>query len=303
MHGESSDEKLAKPKRSFLGKNKWVRTKVILAGVTMNFILAIAAFSITYSFMGIPKDTGQVKVVDVSAGSPAQVGGLLVGDVIIKVDKEGVDSVNKFIDLVTEKKNAKTSFTYVRKIGDSSEEKKVTLTPRENPPADEGPLGVTISTTEIYFPPVWQRPFVGIYFGFKEAIYWGKTILDGFGVLITSLFAGHVPEGLAGPVGIFAVTSEAAKNGWLSLINFMGILSVNLAILNVLPFPALDGGRLLFIFLEKIIGKKILPKVEATIHTIGILILLSLILLITIQDIKKLIIGGGISGYIDSMIK
>ena len=83
----------------------------------------------------------------------------------------------------------------------------------------------------------------------------------------------------------------------------MGIISVNLAILNILPFPALDGGRLLFIFIEKIIGRKVVPKVEAVIHAVGMIILLVLILAITVHDIQKLISAGSISGFLDSMMK
>ncbi len=99
------------------------------------------------------------------------------------------------------------------------------------------------------------------------------------------------------------MTSEAAKFGILTLINFMGILSVNLAILNVMPFPALDGGRLLFIAIEGIFGKKVLPRVETAIHTVGMIILLLLIFAITAHDIRNLILAGGLSGYIDSVIK
>ena len=102
---------------------------------------------------------------------------------------------------------------------------------------------------------------------------------------------------------IFAVTTEAAKSGILTLINFVGILSVNLAILNILPFPALDGGRLLFIGIESVTGRKVSPKVEGTIHNIGMIILLMLLLAITIGDIRKLITFGGIQGFINSMVK
>ena len=179
----------------------------------------------------------------------------------------------------------------------------IDTTPRANPPPGEGSLGVTITTTEIYFPPVWQRPFYGIYFGFKEAWFWGQTIVVGLWTIIAGLFKGQAPQGVSGPVGIFAVTTEAAKSGVLTLINFLGVLSVNLAILNIIPFPALDGGRLLFIGIESVIGKKVVPKVEATIHTIGMIILLALLLAITVSDIRHLIIAGGITNFLSTMGK
>ena len=135
-------------------------------------------------------------------------------------------------------------------------------------------MGVLITDTEIYYPPVFLRPFVGIYYGFKEAVFWGGTVVSGFIQIFKDLFAGQVPKDLAGPVGIFAITSEAAKIGVLALVNFVGILSVNLAILNIIPFPALDGGRLAFIGIESVVGRKVLPKIEAVAHTIGMIILL-----------------------------
>ena len=293
LHGESSEDSISYPKRAFLNKSKKTRTGIIVAGVVMNFFLAIFAFAIVYYFSGIPKETNKIKVLDIAAGSPAQTAGIIVGDVVKKIDNKEVTSVSEFVKVVEEKKG--------KKVVLELESKKVTAIPRENPPEGEGPLGVTISTTEIYFPPKWQRPFVGAYYGFKEALFWGKTVSVGFWNLIVQLFGGRVPKDLAGPVGIFAITSQAAKVGIIALINFIGILSVNLAILNILPFPALDGGRLLFIGIEKVIGRKVLPKLEAGIHTVGMIILLLLLLAITAHDVRRLISSGGVGGFLESI--
>jgi regulator of sigma E protease len=303
LHGENSEEEITHPKEAFLNKSKKARTVIITAGVIMNFLLAIIAFAIVYSFSGIPKETKDVRVIEIAPGSPAQSSGLIVGDTIKTIDKTEVSSVEQFIDLVGQKKGKKTQVQVERTVNKEKSIIKLNVTPRENPPADEGPLGVAISTTEIYFPPLWQRPFVGVYYGFQDAIFWGKTIINGFAKIFTDLFAGQAPKDLAGPVGIFAVTSQAAKEGTLTLINFVGILSVNLAILNIIPFPALDGGRLLFIGIELILGKKVLPKVEATIHTIGMIILLTLILGITVHDIQGLIRAGSLSAFINSIMR
>lgn len=295
LHGEDAEENIQDPKRSFMGKSKKVRFAIVIAGVVMNFILAIAAFSIVYSFSGVPRQTPNVKVVEIAVSSPAQVGGLVVGDVIKSVDKMPVSSVAEFVSAVEDKKG--------KKIVLETEKGKITLSVRENPPEGEGPLGVVITDTEIYYPPVYLRPFYGIYYGFKDALFWGKAVILGFWTMASGLIKGQVPKDITGPVGIFAVTSEAAKFGILALINFIGILSVNLAILNILPFPALDGGRLLFIAIEKVIGRKVLPKVEAIAHTVGMVILIILILLITAHDIQALIKAGSISGFIDSVLK
>jgi regulator of sigma E protease len=246
LHGEMVEEGITNEKRAFLHKSKLVRSLVILAGVFMNMVLAVICFAIAYSFTGVPRVTKDIKVLDISADSPAISAGLLVGDVIKKADGTEFTKTEDFIKYVDTKRGKKVKI-------ETSNGKKLTITPRENPPSGQGPLGVVISTSETYFPPVWQRPFYGIYYGFKEAYFWGGNIAGGLWSMVSGLAHGNVPKDVSGPVGIYAVTTEVAKTGLLSLINFIGILSVNLAILNVLPFPALDGGRLLFIVIEAIL--------------------------------------------------
>lgn len=295
LHGELTDDKVTVPNRAFINKSPKIKIAVITAGVVMNFILAIAAFATVYSFTGIPRDTGEVKIVDIATGSPAQISKILVGDKILSVNGVKIKNVSEFVSNIEDKKGKKVILEL--------QDRKVTIIPRENPPKNEGPLGVAITNTEVYFAPIWQRPFYGIYYGFKEALFWGKNVILGLGSIFTSLFKGQTPQDVSGPVGVFAVTTEVAKEGILSLINLLGIISVNLAIINIIPFPALDGGRLLFIFIEKIIGKKVLPKVEAIIHSVGMIILLLLIFLITIHDVRRLISAGSLSEFLNSMVK
>ncbi|KKR13781.1 MAG: Membrane-associated zinc metalloprotease [Candidatus Woesebacteria bacterium GW2011_GWA1_39_21b] len=299
LHGETTEDTITDTSRAFLNKNKRVRTLIILAGVMMNFVLAIVAFSLVYSFTGIPKETQNVKIVEVSANSPAASSGLEVNDIVREIDGNKIASNQELIQTVDSMKGREITLMVER----NTELVEIKALPRENPPEGEGALGVLISTSEIYYPPFWQRPFIGIYYGFKESLFWVGVVVGGFIKLFRDLFGGVIPRDIAGPVGIFALTSEAAKFGILPLINFIGILSVNLAILNVIPFPALDGGRLLFVGIESFFGKRIVPRVEAAIHTVGMIILILLILAITASDIKKLILGGGISGYIDSVLK
>src|SRR3972149_9699836 len=137
LHGENSEEGITIPSRAFLNKSKKVRASILTAGVIMNFLLAIISFAIVYSFNGIPKDTGKVKVVEVVSGSPAQVSGLVVGDKVKSVDGTGVTKVSEFVELVEKKKGGKAAVVIER----DGETKKVTLSPRENPPEGEGPLG------------------------------------------------------------------------------------------------------------------------------------------------------------------
>lgn len=303
LHGEISDEGVTKPHRAFMNKSKKARISVLLAGVAMNFLLAIIAFAIVYSFSGIPRETENVRVVDVAPGSPAQTAKILVGDVIKKVDDTEVTTVSTFIDIVEESDGGRIVLDIERVQGEEALPIKIRIRPRIDPPEGEGPLGVVISSSEVYYPPAWQRPFVGVYHGIKEAIYWGATMVQGFASIFINLFKGEVPQDIAGPVGIFALTTEAARYGVLTLINFVGILSINLVILNILPFPALDGGRLLFIGIESVIGRKVLPKVEAIINSIGMIILIALLVAITVHDIKRLVSSGGLSGFLNSILR
>lgn len=300
LHGENSKEGVTSPRRAFINKSKRVRSAVVVAGVVMNFILAIAAFSVVYTFVGVPKETENVKIVETTSSSPAHLAGLFSGDIVRRVGEEKITEISQFVGAVERNRGKETTLTVERGDGQKVE---VTLTPRENPPEGEGPIGVVVSSTEIYFPPLWQRPFIGIYYGFREALFWGGAVVAGIAKLFSELFRGQVPKDLAGPVGIFAITSQAASIGFLALVNFVGVLSVNLAILNIVPFPALDGGRLLFIAIESVFGRKIVPKVEAAIHTAGMVILIFLLLAITAHDIQRLISAGGVSQFIESVLK
>ena len=299
LHGETTEEGVAHPRRAFLNKSKKVRVAVVVAGVVMNFILGVGAFAIVYSFLGIPRETDLVKVVEIASGSPAQIAGIIVGDTVKSVDKKEITTVDGFVSLIEQKKGKRTTLEVQR----DSETKNITITPRESPPENEGPLGVVITTTEIYFPPYWQRPAIGVYYGFKEALIWGGRIVGGFAGIFKDLFAGVAPKDIAGPVGIFAITTQVARGGILELISFIGILSVNLAILNIIPFPALDGGRLLFIGIETFLGRKVMPKVEAIVHTVGMVILLLALLAITANDIRGLIKAGSLSNFVEGVLK
>ena len=301
LHGENTMEDVTLPEKAFLNKSKGRRAVIILAGVFMNFLLSIFAFSVSYSFTGVPRKTNEIRVVEAREESPAKAVGLMAGDTIVGVNDQKLTSNKEFIDLVEGNRGKEISLSV--KKGETGEIIKVSTTPRENPPEGEGALGVIITDTEIYFPPVILRPFYGVYYGVKESLFWGGVVVTGFGKMIVELFGGTIPQDIAGPVGIFALTSQAAQYGLFTLINFVGILSINLAILNAIPFPALDGGRLLFIGIETVFGRKVVPKVESIIHMMGMIILILLVLAITAHDIQKLVSLGGISGYIDSIIK
>jgi len=300
LHGEQTEDGVTKPDRAFINKSKKARFAVLSAGVIMNFLLAVVCFAIFYSFSGVPKETDKVIISGVVTDAPADNAGIKPSDIILSVDGVLINTLDEFSSLIGESKGREI----VLEVLDSDGEKRsVKMVPRVDVPKDEGPLGVLITQTEIYFPPVWQRPFIGVYYGFKDALFWGKQVFVGLYTMMSGLVRGSVPEDIAGPVGIYAMTSEIAKVGILPLINFLGIFSVNLAVVNFLPIPALDGGRFLFIVLEKLLGRKILPKAEAAIHGAGMALLLLLMLVITFVEVKRLIIAGSLQGFLESTLK
>ena len=297
LHVENDEETIIDPKRAFLKKSRKVRSVIVLAGVFMNFLLGIFAFSSVYTYTGIPTltQTGKVEVIGVMEGSPAESAKLEVGDVVKTIDGSGVSTVSEFIETV-DSKNGKEVLLGIER---GEENLDIKVTPRVDPPEGEGALGISISSTSVTytFPPLWQRPFIGIYHGFQDAIFWGGLILTGLGSMIQNLFSGVIPKDVAGPAGLLALTSEVSKQGIIPLINWMGIISINLAILNVVPFPALDGGRLLFIGIEGIFGRRIVPRVESWIHAAGLALLVLLLLAVTIREVR-MIIQLGFSGYV-----
>ncbi len=296
LHGENSEEGVTEPKRAFVNKSKKARSAVIVAGVIMNFLLAIVLFSVTYSVSGIPRQTDNVRVLEVDEGSPAADASLKAGDYIRQVNGKDLSGTDSFLEMV-----GSSEGELQLSVERDGETMQLSMTPRKDPPEGEGPLGVVVTSTETYFPPWWQRPFYGFYYGFQEAVFWGGAVIDGFVVLFSNLFSGTVPADIAGPVGIYAITTEVASYGFMSLINFVGVLSVNLAILNIIPFPALDGGRLFFIVIEALFGKKVLPKVENAFHTVGMALLILLLVAITIGDVSKLVSAGSIKGFLENL--
>lgn len=274
--------------RAFYHKGKLPRALVSVAGVTMNFLLGIVAFTFIFALQGVPKETGQVKVLEVVSDAPAAQAGLRQDDIIVSVDGKNVSQTKAFKQAVEEKKGKDVSFEIRR----DSKDLTIKIMPRANPPEGQGPLGVIVSSSEIVHPPFWQMPFVSVWYGTREAVLWVGNTLSGFSSTINQLIKGIIPQEISGPVGIFQITGSFARMGASPLIWFIGVLSINLAVLNAMPFPALDGGRLLFIIIETIFGRRVLPKVERITHTVGLVILLALILLITLHDINRLFNGG-----------
>lgn len=317
--GEELEEiqKVKEKEKSFWAKSKTARTSVIVAGVLANFILAIVCFSVVYSFIGIPTKTDQVKIVGLMENSPAAQAGLLEGDIVLSVNEIEVASMNRFIEIVEENKGQQVGIKVDREennpclepvlggMGFSCEGDKLILfvTPREEPPEGEGALGIVISDVEMKKYPLWQMPFYGTIEGFKEAFAWTGLVIGGIGGMIGNLITkGQIPREIAGPVGILQITAGVARSGILTILQFIGVLSVNLAVINILPFPALDGGKLIFIGYELITRKKPKPQIEHWVNFAGMAFLLFLVTLVTINDIARLIETTSITSKLRSIL-
>jgi regulator of sigma E protease len=299
LHGEMTDEGISKPKRAFLKKSKLTRAAIVVAGIVMNLILGLVCFAIVYSFLGIPKEQGFVQIVQVAKDSPAAAAGLTANDIVVTLNKKPVTKSTDFTSLT--KENAGHKIALEIKRGSNVQNYNITL--RTNPSDGKSYLGIVVSSETTYYPPFYERPFYGAYYGTIAAYDTTISVFQGLWGTVSQASHGQVPEGTVGPVGIFAIIYFVLKQGILPILNLMGLISINLAVLNILPIPALDGGRLFFIVLEAIIGKKVLPKVEAAFHSVGFIVLLALITLISFFDIKRIISAGGFMGFINSLIK
>jgi regulator of sigma E protease len=293
LYGEDMEnpEQLSSPE-AFFNKPMWQRAAVLLAGVTMNFLLGVVVFGIVYSYLGIPTKTDKVMIVEVSKDSPAETAGITVDSTVKKIVYKNKEVVFKNIDdFVKQVDNLKGKEVQMVLTDKGGAEKTIKITPRLNPPEGQGALGVALSSIEMKKYPIWQMPFRGIVVGLEEAWGWGKEIAKNLGTILFNLITGKgLPKDVSGPVGIYQVSKEVYKVGWVAVLQFMGILSINLAILNVMPFPALDGGRIAFLGVEKIIGKVKKNKIEGYVNTAGMIFLLGLMLLITVKDVIKLFV-------------
>ncbi|PJE67341.1 RIP metalloprotease RseP [Candidatus Shapirobacteria bacterium CG10_big_fil_rev_8_21_14_0_10_40_9] len=324
LAGEDTDPSFAKASEGkegmFWQKSKKVRLAVIVSGVIMNFLLAVFAFSVIYAKLGIPTKTDKVTIVGIAPGSPAQEAGLKEGDIALSAGGEEIKNTQGFVE-ITQKYAGKPMSLEISREKDNPCKEKVlgawpgleisckgenlvlSIVPREAPPDGEGPLGVAISQVEMKFYPFWQMIPKGILEGFKEAFAWASLIVGALASMLWQLLRfGTVPKDVAGPVGIFQITGTVAKTGILSVLQFLGILSVNLAVINILPLPALDGGRLLFLGIEAITGKRSHARFERIVHTVGMMILLFLILLVTINDIARILSSSGFAAHLKSLL-
>lgn len=283
----------AKNPNSFGNKGFWPRFAVLIAGVTMNIIFAWLVISLAMGF-GLPTviNEGQslppsarihdpaITFTGIAANSPAALAGLKVGDSVVSVNGQQVDSITQLQELTSQ--NSGQEATYAVKRGSETLDKN--LVPRAQPPQGEGPLGVSLATVARVAYPWYEAPFRAL--GATFNLTWNT--ISAFGNIIGQWISGEsVSAELSGPVGIAVLTRDVAQLGFIYLLQFTAVLSVNLAVINAVPFPALDGGRILFLVIEKLRGRKLPETAEQIANTIGFGLLLLLMLFVTVKDFGR----------------
>lgn len=300
--GEDPEDKKKDQKNSFYIKSIGQRMLVVVAGVFANFALAVAIFYIVVAALGykvsLPlfvdhnfkfvNQTKQVLIADVSANSPAESAGIQVGDSIISAKGEEITSIEKLQTVIRSSENKPISMILENPVNNQTRE--VMATPKYSQEQQAPVLGVGLGELVVLnYQTLPQKVFSGFIHSYNTLDYSVRVFGEIIGYSIRTRDITPVSEGVAGPVGIAAITSQAVSLGPLSVMQLVGLLSLNLAVINILPIPALDGGRFFFIFVEAITRRRIYPKVEKWAHTIGFAVLLALILLVTYNDILKLI--------------
>jgi len=269
----------AEKNRLFYFQPAWKRAIVLVAGVTVNFI--IGWIMVSFIFMvGTPT---AIFISNVENGSPAATAGLKNGDIVRnyylnEAEKQPAGKIDDFISFINANRGKELTLELIREKGEET----VRVVPR----ADESEPGLGVVLQEAGVPKT--SFFRAFYEGLIQSSRMVWMTFVSFLKLIQGLvFRGSLLPGIVGPVGIISVAQEAGEIGLIYLFQLIALISINLAVINLLPFPALDGGRLFMILIEKIKGAPLSRRTEALANGIGFLFLISLIILITIRDISR----------------
>lgn len=281
--------------RSFSSQKISTKMMIVSAGVLMNILFTVVIL-VFGNFWGLPKIIDknissfasvrnvEMRILYIAPNSPAQSADLKTGDIILSAGFGERDlkfnKVENFQKFIQENKGKFINLKIKRQL--KILKKKVFA--REKHPINEGPLGIAIAKTGIVSYPFYLAPLYGI----KDSFILFFNFLEALGYFFKNLIVnGHLIGEVGGPVQIAFLIDEMTKMGFSFVLQFTALLSLNLAILNILPFPALDGGRFVFLVIEGIRKKPLNPSVEKVVHFIGFIILIILMILVTIKDIKK----------------
>ena len=272
--------------RSFAAKGIRTRLLILSAGSLMNALLPFVLFSIS---LMIPQKAlvGDVLVTKVMPNSPAERAALEVGDRILEINGRQVRNTGDLTYNLQLNLGREVALLLERE----GSTKTASVVPRWRPPAGEGAVGIGVSMEDAAIITQSYPPWEAVPRGARTTV---ETLVLIKNEVLGWFIRGTAPQ-VVGPVGIFQVTGEAARLGIATLLTFTAFLSINLAIINILPLPALDGGRIVFVLLEAARrGKRVSPRIEGLVHLIGFSLLIGLIIMISYQDVLRIIRGDSI---------
>jgi regulator of sigma E protease len=265
--------------RAFASKPKRVRAAVLIAGSAMNLLLVPLLFSAAL-MIGEPvqcDDCGRVQIYSVQPGSPAERAGLHDGDVFVSLDGQPIRDTTDVRNVVHGAADREIE-AVVRRDGKDTT---LHLTPRAGGTDNQPTIGIQLGPEVVTVRhPIWEAVPLGVQRTWDVL----RAFVAGLGQMVTR----EAPADLAGPVGIAQMTGQAARAGWVYLIQFTAFLSLNLAVLNMLPVPGLDGARLAFVAVEGLRGRRVNPQTEGVIHFIGLMVLLTLMVYVSFNDVRRL---------------
>lgn len=299
IFGENPDhESMEGPdkNRSFVNKPRYIQAAVLFAGVAMNLIVAWILLSVSF-MSGFPTSAGQapknvtlenqaLTITTIMPSSPAHNAGLLPGDKIVSLsvgkDSTETPSAESVRYFVSRHSKDEITLSYTR----NNENKTAKITPEITKDSTTPVIGIGMDIVGNLKLPVHKAIIEGAVLTYDVTI----ATVKGFYKLIHDGITGKGDlSSVTGPIGIVGVVGDAAHFGFIYLLSLTALISVNLAVINLIPFPALDGGRLLFLLIEKIKGSRINPKVANTANIIGFSLLMIFMVLITYHDIVKLL--------------
>jgi regulator of sigma E protease len=267
-----AESQIAPYDRQFASKSLGQRAMAIFAGPLFNFILALAVFIIIALFQGMPSN--EPMLGKLAPDGSALEAGLQEGDIVHSIEGSEISSWTDVVEIIQKNPGENLEF-HVERGGETLE---IPVTPETREVEGE-----TIGIIGVYSP-VEKSPLKAVVYGFEETYNWTKLIITSVGKLITGQFS---IDALSGPVGIYESTSIVAQSGVWYLMRWAAVLSINLGIMNLLPIPALDGGRLMFFAVEAVRGKPIDRHKEGMVHFIGFALLMLLMLVVTWNDIQR----------------
>ena len=298
IFGENpDDESINGPdkERSFVHKPRYTQAAVLFAGVFFNFILAWLLISVGF-MSGMPTSQGSepkgailqdqnLVILSVNKDSPALLAGLKAGDKILSITSLSDRLENISTSSVQEYIGAHSNIALNMSIMRGEAVNEFIVIPKTGLIENKGAIGISLDTIGVLKLPVHKAIWQGLRSTAK--LTWGTASAFG-GLIKDSIFGKADFSQITGPVGIVGVVGDAYHFGFIYLLSFTAMISINLAVINLVPFPALDGGRLLFLLIEKIKGSPIKPTIANTVNAIGFGLLLLLMAIVTFHDIAKL---------------